>query len=217
MAAKRTRGAAAAALVETDTPPVETAPTAARITGKVVLTPLDRVQPNSWNPNVMTEFQLESTREGMLREGWLAAYALLVWGTDETGARRDIIIDGEHRWRIARELGLAKGPMVFLDGLTEARAIELTIAMDNKRGRFDDVKLRDAIYLIGEDDGGLAFRLGFEDDAFKALLEPANILPPGDFSEVTIDAHTDYTCPKCGYEWSGAPSSKKSSEKTNDG
>lgn len=204
-------GAARRRQAEPSAPEPEKVALEARVTGKVVLTPLDRVQPNGWNPNVMTEFQLESTRDGMLREGWLAAYALLVWGTDETGARRDIIIDGEHRWRIARELGLAKGPMVFLDGLTEARAIELTIAMDNKRGRFDDVKLRDAINLIGEDDG-LAFRLGFDDAAFKALLEPANILPPGDFSEVTIDAHTDYTCPKCGYEWSGAPSSKKKTE-----
>lgn len=178
-----------------------------RVTGEVVLNLLETVQPNGWNPNRMTELQIASTREGLLQHGWLAAFALLVWGTDERGKRRDLIIDGEHRWRIATELGFTEGPMVFLDGLTEKQAKELTIELDNKRGAFDRVALRELIGDIGVSDG-LAFRLGFDDAAFKALMEPKDVLPPDDFRDVTIDAHTDYTCPKCGYEWSGQPSRK---------
>lgn len=190
--------------------PVALAPTSGiRVTGEVVLKRLDRVTPNNWNPNRMTEFQVESTRAGLERDGWLAAYALLVWGTDERGARRDVIIDGEHRWRIASELGLIEGPMVFLDGVSEKRAKEMTIELDNKRGKFDDVALRDLLKDIGFDDEGLAFRLGFDESTFAALVTETNVLPPSDFSEVSIDATTDYRCPKCAYEWSGAPSSKK--------
>jgi ParB-like chromosome segregation protein Spo0J len=173
---------------------------------------LETVAPNDWNPNRMTELQVESTRDGFRRHGWLASYALLVWGTDERGREQNIIIDGEHRWRIAREMGFREGPMVFMYGVTKAQAIELTIELDAKRGRFDDVALRDAIKLIGVDDG-LAFRLGFDDATFKALMEESTVLPPEDFSEVTIDAKVDYHCPKCGYEWSGQPSSKKKTEK----
>jgi hypothetical protein len=187
------------------------APEGVRITGKVEHAPLESVQPNTWNPNRMTEFQVESTRAGLLADGWLAAYALLVWGTDEKGIERNIIIDGEHRWRIARELGFVEGPMVFLEGVTAKRAKEMTIEFDSKRGRFDEVALRDLIAEIGVDDG-LAFRLGLDDEAFKALMNPSPILPPGDFSEVNVDAHTDYTCPKCGYEWSGQSSGKKNAE-----
>lgn len=178
-----------------------------RITGKIEIARLDRVRPNPWNPNRMTEHQVASTREGMKREGWVASYALLVWRTDEKGKQRNLIIDGEHRWRIGNDLGFEKAPMVFLDGITERRAKEMTIEFDNKRGRFDDIALRDLLKDIGLDDG-LAFRLGFDEATFAALMEPHDVLPPSDFSEVSIDAKTDYTCPKCAYEWSGAASSK---------
>jgi len=178
-----------------------------KIRGKVEIIALERVRPNPWNPNRMTEHQVKSTREGMKNEGWLAAYALLIWRTDDKGRERNLIIDGEHRWRIGIELGFTKAPMVFLDNLPERRAKEMTIEFDQKRGRFDDVALRDLIKDIGLDDG-LAFRLGFDEATFDALMEPNNVLPPSDFSEVSIDAKTDYTCPKCAYEWSGAPSSK---------
>jgi len=179
----------------------------AKVTGKVVMARLDRVRPNDWNPNRMTEFQMESTREGMRTGGWLAAYALLVWGKDEKGKRRDVIIDGEHRWRIANELAMPEGPMVFLDGLTEREAKKLTIALDNKRGDFDRVALRDLIGDIGVVDG-LGFELGFDEASFTALMDPGNPLPPGDFSSVDINAKTTYCCPKCGYEWNGAPAAK---------
>jgi hypothetical protein len=186
-------------------------PDGIRITGKVVVTPLDRVQPNTWNPNRMTEYQIESTRAGLLKDGWLAAYALLVWGTDEKGIARNIIIDGEHRWRIARDLGFTDGPMVFLEGVTARRAKEMTVEFDAKRGQFDTIALRDLIAEIGVEDG-LAFRLGFDDETFAALMNPTPVLPPGDFSEVNVDAQTDYCCPKCGYEWSGQSSGKKNAE-----
>ena len=193
-------------------PPVAIDAAAPRITGKIEVARLDRVRPNPWNPNRMTEHQVESMREGMKREGWVASYALLVWRTDEKGATHNLIIDGEHRWRIGSELGLEKGPMVFLDGVTEKRAKEMTIEFDNKRGQFDETALRDLLKDIGLDDG-LAFRLGFDEATFAALMEPSNVLPPGDFSEVSIDATTDYRCPKCAYEWSGAPSAKSKTEK----
>jgi hypothetical protein len=204
----RRSGAARKAAATTTTEAIAAPPPAARITGSMVLAPLNGVKPNNWNPNRMTEFQVASTRDGLMRDGWLAAYALLVWGTDEKGRERNIIIDGEHRWRIACELGFTEGPMVFLHGVTEKRAKEMTIELDNKRGRFDNVALRDLIVDIGVDDG-LAFRLGFDDETFNALMKPVNILPPDDFRDVSIDAHTDYTCPKCGYEWSGQVGTKK--------
>jgi hypothetical protein len=176
-----------------------------------VLAPLESVQPNTWNPNRMTEFQIESTRAGLLTDGWLAAYALLVWGTDEKGVERNIIIDGEHRWRIARDLGFVEGPMVFLTGVTAKRAKEMTIEFDAKRGRFDEIALRDLITEIGVDDQ-LAFRLGLDEKAFEALMTPTPVHAPDDFSEVTIDAVTEYSCPKCGYEWSGQSSTNKAAK-----
>lgn len=193
-AAKKSRAAASAPL--------------AKVTGKVVMAKLASVKPNDWNPNRMTEFQVESTRAGMVAQGWLAAYALLVWGKDENGKRQNVIIDGEHRWHIARDLAMREGPMVFLDGITRTEAQKLTIALDNKRGQFDRVALRELIGDIGLSDG-LGFELGFDETSFAALMDPGNALPPSDFSSVDINAQTTYRCPKCGYEWNGSPAAKK--------
>lgn len=213
-ATKRTRRASkAAGAAPAAAPPAAPASAPPRITGEVRLAPIDSVKPNTWNPNRMTEFQVESTREGMKANGWIASYALLVWRTDEKGRKRNVIIDGEHRWRIATELGFTEGPMAFIDGISEKRAMEMTIEFDNKRGKFDTVALRDLLKHIGVEDEGLAFRLGFDDSTFEALMKNEHVLPPSDFSEVTIDAKTDYTCPKCGYEWSGKAASKKSESK----
>ena len=42
--------------------PAEPLPEGVRITGKVEIVKLDKVQPNDWNPNRMTEFQVEATK-----------------------------------------------------------------------------------------------------------------------------------------------------------
>lgn len=144
----------------------------ARVVGKVVTKPLALVQPNPWNPNKMSARMQASMDKGFLDDGWLASMALLIWGTDETGARRDLIIDGEHRWETATRHGIKQGPMVFLDGLTEAQAKALTIKMNQKRGEFEADALGELIRGIqGEfnvEDFGL--ELGFEDEDFMKLV-----------------------------------------------
>ena len=156
----------------------------------------------------MTEFQLESTKADFVHNGWLSSHALLIWRTDEKGRQKNLIIDGEHRWRIATELGFPRGPMVFLDGLTQKRAQEMTVALDSKRGKFDEGKLRTVLEQIGIDDA-LAFRLGLDDETFKALTSSEPVIPPEEFSDVSVNTQTQYTCPKCGYEWRGKAGGKQ--------
>lgn len=135
---------------------------------------LSEVVPNPWNPNRMTPTKMASLRHGLRTDGWISSQALLVWGKDDAGRLRNMIIDGEHRWRAAREEGFVNGPMVVLDGLTEAQAKALTIKMNQRRGEFDDgllsVVLHDLQVDLDTDDLGL--ELGFEDaDLLKRLAE----------------------------------------------
>jgi hypothetical protein len=119
-----------------------------KLTGQLpVMAPLKSVKKNAWNPNRMNPFEKKSLEHGLRKDGWLASHALTIWRTDDKGETKNIIIDGEHRHEAALEIGFDMGPMVFLDGLTEAKAKEWTIKIDAKRGRFDD----DALSLVLRD------------------------------------------------------------------
>lgn len=141
----------------------------ARLLGEVVIGQLDQVQPNDWNPNVVDKATLRSIKEDFKREGWVTSQALLIWGTDEKGKTQNIIIDGEHRWQIARELKWETGPMVFLNGLTREQASKWTIKLDNKRGKFDD-KLLSTMLRTYEATEETAFELGFDTETFMKLM-----------------------------------------------
>lgn len=118
-----------------------------RLRGEVQIRPLCSVRPNGWNENEMEPEVAAALAAGFRKEGWLVAQALLIWGTDETGARRDLIIDGEQRWTTGIRLAMPDGPMVFLDGITEAEARALTVKLYLRRGAWDRGDL--ATYLAG--------------------------------------------------------------------
>lgn len=124
---------------------------APQVTGKVVMGDLSKVSPNDWNPNEFDDYTWRSLVHGLKEDGWLAAQALLIWRTDENGEEKNLIIDGEHRWKGATELGMKRGPMVFLDGLTRAEAMALTVKLDNKRGKFNPAKLVDVLKTVREE------------------------------------------------------------------
>jgi hypothetical protein len=170
-----------------------------RIEGIVEVKPLELVQPNDWNPNEMTEFQKESTRYGLLTDGWLASHALTIWGTDEKGNVQNVIIDGEHRWELARDVGYDEGPMVFLHGLTRAQAMALTVKLDARRGSFQQEPLAALIAEINTGDPMFALSIGIDDSALAALSAPQT-LPPEN-SKTTIKAETEVECPSCGHHF----------------
>lgn len=156
--------------------------TAPKVEGVVKQKALASVKPNGWNPNRLSPRVYASLVRGMKTEGWIASQPLLIWGKDEKGKARNLIIDGEHRWKAATEIGFKQGPMVVLDGLTEAQAKALTVKLDQRRGNFNHAELGDLLReldgtgLFGEE---LALELGFEDDAMDLLLgESDGALPP---------------------------------------
>jgi len=142
------------------------------VVGKVETRALASVEPNPWNPNRMSAFVRASLKAGLESDGWLSSQALLIWGSDENGETKDLIIDGEHRWRVAQELGFREGPMVVLHNLKESRAKGLTIKMNQKRGTFEDDGLAALIQelMTGEDAEAFALDVGFTEDEIAGML-----------------------------------------------
>lgn len=145
---------------------------AGHVRGEVQIHDLNIVRPNPWNPNEMTPAMLESIKHGFTTDGWLVSQALLIWGIDDGGEERNMIIDGEHRWRGATELGMLQGPMVVLDGLSEPQAKALTVKLNQKRGDWNQEGLATLLQSIQyEVAGGITgIDMGFTDDEMMKLL-----------------------------------------------
>lgn len=147
--------------------------TGPRIVGEVETAKLAELTANDWNPNRMTAEQVDALRHGFETDGWISSHALTVWRTDDKGETRNVVIDGEHRLRVALELGMTEGPVVFLDGVAESEAKALTIKLDAKRGTFDRRALSEL--LVDLDSIGFEvtpITLGISDDDIARALRP---------------------------------------------
>lgn len=178
----------------------------ARLRGSLpAILALSRFRKNEWNPTGITPRKRAEIKRGFETDGWLVTQALLVWGLDDKGIRRDIIIDGEQRFTVALSMTppITHGPVSFIDGLTEAQARALTIKMNSRRaggGEFDDARLGDVLRFIAPTMAGVAdaaFDLGLDPAAYRRLTEPPNFQPEGQENQGKLHVKVEITCPHC--------------------
>ncbi len=144
--------------------------------GEPVMRKLADYEPNDWNPNELTEDESKALREVLRTIGWVRSQAMLVWASDEKGRKKNLIIDGEHRWSEAIALGFIEGPVVELHKATRAEAIAWTFRVDKIRGAFNDeltaqVLHREFGLFAGRDADTFdtALHLGFSPDELEGL------------------------------------------------
>jgi ParB/RepB/Spo0J family partition protein len=105
---------------------------------------IDKIDKNSWNPNVMAETEYLALKQDMTLNGPDHIDAILVspadvFFDDETLKGRYVVVDGEHRWKIAKEL---KWPIIKCDvqSLTEEDAKAACYRRNRERGTLDPFK-----------------------------------------------------------------------------
>ncbi len=89
---------------------------------------VDRLEANDWNANRMTQEIRAKLRLNLKRDGFVAPLLVRKIGN------RYQIVNGEHRWQIAQELGYATVPCVVLEDLDERRARILTVNLNELGG-----------------------------------------------------------------------------------
>ena len=122
--------------------------------------PVSDLTPNGYNPNQMSDGQLETLKKTIRKDGFLGVVL-----ANKT-AQGLVIIDGEHRCRAARELGLTTVPC-FIVELPENRAKAITIKLNQIHGSWNGAEL---VALLRElpdpiDD------FGFNEYEYKRQLE----------------------------------------------
>jgi len=101
---------------------------------EVVYIPVDRLVPNPWNPNKMSDEMLRKEIDSIKEFGFVDP--IHCRALDEVFQ----IIDGEHRWIGAKAIGMEEIPCIMLD-VDDTVAEQLTIVLNDLRGKPDEAKL----------------------------------------------------------------------------
>ena len=90
------------------------------IRGELKIVPVDEVQPNQYNPNVMSDELFEKERNSLKRFGMVRP----IITRTENGKR--IIVDGENRWHLFKDEGVSAIPIRDLGEISQEDAMALT-------------------------------------------------------------------------------------------
>lgn len=101
----------------------------------IMITPRE-AQRNPWNPNRMDLETFEKEKLSITNNGFIDPIKVREL---EDGSLE--IVDGEHRWRAAQELGLKEIPAINLGPISDEQAKKLTIIANELRGAPEPVLL----------------------------------------------------------------------------
>jgi hypothetical protein len=124
------------------------------------------LKPNQYNPNRQTEDEFEMLKASMREDGFTQPILCMADGT---------IIDGEHRWTAAQELGYERVPVVKVS-MTEAQRRIATMRHNRARGQ-DDTSQVAALMLDLEKLGALDWAqeaLRLSDEEMRRLVAMAD-------------------------------------------
>lgn len=141
---------------------------------QIVYLPVAAVHPNLWNPNRQREAVRRAQRESLERYGVIQPI------TVRPHPERDgewQIINGEHRWTDAQELGLESLPAIVLDDIDEGDARKLTLVLNETAGDPDAALLGQMLLELKSMQGDdLPLALPYTSDELDHLLEMGGAL-----------------------------------------
>lgn len=132
-------------------------------------THIDSFVPNAWNPNVQSDFIRERTRRSIVKFDFVDPITVRETNSDGTFE----ILDGQHRWEEAKKLELTEIPYINLGKISDATAKQLTIVLNETKGKFDTIELSN---LLNDLKTELSYEellndLPYEPEELDSLLE----------------------------------------------
>lgn len=108
--------------------------------------PVAKIHPNPWNPNRQRDVVAKAQRESLQSYGFIDPVTVRPHPEIEGEWQ---IVDGEHRWRDAQEMGQETVPSIALD-LDDVAARKLTIVLNETRGDADIALLASLLHDLSE-------------------------------------------------------------------
>ena len=133
--------------------------------------PVDLCDPNPWNPNKMDAFTYGKLVDSMNMYGAVDPLTI------RPNGKRWQIIDGEHRWGVARDLGYEEYPAFNTGPIDDTRAMKLTITLNELKGQYDPGDMSELLstLLEAEDPLQLSRSLPFTDIALQGMVGLADL------------------------------------------
>lgn len=150
--------------------------------------PLESIRPNSWNVNVIAGSEFAKLKEAMKASGPEKTEPVMVRRAEDGSWE---LVDGEQRWRAAKELGWKALPAVEVD-VDRREAKFLCLSFNALRGTVDVVKLSELLLADQEMFEAAARVYGrekaeeFRESARKLTKEAKKVLSEGVKSGVTV-------------------------------
>lgn len=144
---------------------LENGPDSTRTDVKAERASVSALRPNPWNPNRMDDFMFEKELESIRRFGFVVPVVIRIT------PRGSEIIDGEHRWRAAKELRIDSIPVWNLGEISDTVAKQLTIVLNETKGKADKQLLSKLVQdlLVTEPSLELGTLLPFPPEIFADL------------------------------------------------
>lgn len=120
-----------------------------QIKGTYKIVGVNELKPNPWNPNAMTKEVMDAEKKSIQTFGFVDPITVR-----ELKGHYEII-DGEHRFKAARELKVERVPVINLGTITDAKAKQLTIVLNETRGKAKPKELAELIAELNK--GGVSF------------------------------------------------------------
>ncbi len=142
------------------------------IKGTLITVKVGQILPNKWNPNQQSKFIFEKEKKSIRDHGFI-----------DPCTAREIkpgmyeLIDGEHRWRAAKEIGLKEVTLNNLGKVPKVIAQQLTLILNDTRGEAQQDKLSDLLSSIKLEIGldQMVANLPYQEMQISSLLASSSI------------------------------------------
>lgn len=126
---------------------------------KIELVDIDKLKPSAYNPRTWTEETTKQLTESILQFGLVDP--LLVNGSE---SRRNVLIGGHFRYKVAKDLGYKQVPVVYLDIPDETKEKELNLRLNKVLGDWN-------WEMLAEFDTSMLSDVGFSSEELDQIFD----------------------------------------------
>lgn len=121
-----------------------------KIYSEVIILPVEDLHPNDWNPNSVPPDIYAAIKDDITKNGFLGS--IVIQKHNEEMNIDNVIINGEHRWKVMQDLKEPLIPCTIID-VPDDTAKALTIRLNREHGELLPNRVGQLLWDLSKDSG----------------------------------------------------------------